>query len=317
MIHTRTIACAALAAAAAVSLSGLARADTIPISNTTEVAYYSNGSPYDGTGSYWGAPSIGAPVYYTPSGSVSTERLSATTSSITISFTTGLYAGVDTTYQAGYGITVDAGDIFINSSHPTTSPTGSYNYAISLGFDGPDGGHTSPGLYKVTSSSNYYTSNQIWSTSDTWNTTHGYNAGNRADFYYGGEFAPAADFTNGTCHVGTSYCSAGVLAPTVLKSSDTSTVSGIDSVIVNHGETGSTDLGTMSVTIVGTTSVLEGIFDDFDIFWGTGDCSNAPIWGDVSNVSFVPEPSTLAILASALVLLGLADRRRRRAATPV
>jgi hypothetical protein len=316
MIRTRTIVCAALAAAAAVSLSGLARANTIPISNTTEVAYYQNGSAYESGSSYWGAPSIGAPVYYTPSGSVSTQQLSATTSSITISFTTGLYNGVDTTYLAGYGITIDAGDIFINSN-ATTNPTGTYNYAIALGFDGADAGHTSPGLYQVSSSSQYYTSSQIWSTSDTWNKTPGYKAANRADFYYGGEYAPAVDFTNGTCKVTQTTCSAAEPSPTVLKATDTTTVSGIDSVIVNDGETGSSDLGTISVTITGTTSVLEGIFDDFDIFWGTGDCSNAPIWGDVQNVSFVPEPSTLAILASALVLLGLADRRRRRAAISV
>jgi len=308
---------------------GAARADTIALSNTTEVAYYNEGNPYSVGGYYWGAPSIGAPTYYTPSANITTVNNGNGTSSITIQFNTGLYSGTDTQYLSAYGITIDAADIFIKSgggsSLPVAGTSGFYNYAIALGFDSGDGGYSSPGLYESSSdpggalsSSEYKTSNQIWTGSPS----------DRKDFYYGGEYAPASAFESGGACVSslksTTPCSVAQPSPTVLLDNSSSEEVGGISVTekdCEFGTAGCTEpsnadgaTGSLSVTLTGATGLLESIFSDFDIFWGTGDCSNAPIWGDVTNVAAVPEPSTLAILASALVLLGFAARRRRRAA---
>jgi hypothetical protein len=62
-------------------------------------------------------------------------------------------------------------------------------------------------------------------------------------------------------------------------------------------------------------AALNTVFGDgFDVFWGTGDCSNAPIWGDVTDfTNQVPEPGSLAALASALLLWTIMQQRRQRA----
>jgi hypothetical protein len=43
-----------------------------------------------------------------------------------------------------------------------------------------------------------------------------------------------------------------------------------------------------------------------DLFWGTADCANDPIAGNI------PEPASVAILSVGLVTIGAASRRRRR-----
>lgn len=72
----------------------------------------------------------------------------------------------------------------------------------------------------------------------------------------------------------------------------------------------------LSVTISGDQDVLNSLFDNFDILWGTGDCSNDAIWGSV-NVGTVPAPGALSLLSFGLIGFGLARRRgalRERAA---
>lgn len=50
------------------------------------------------------------------------------------------------------------------------------------------------------------------------------------------------------------------------------------------------------------------------IFWGTADCSNDPIFGEVPELptSVAPEPGTLALLGTGLVALGAVLRRKVR-----
>lgn len=276
------------------------RAESITYDNNTEVEYYKGTSPYnsgsDLAPSYWDStPSagIGGCPFCTPSVTVGMTT-SGVDSTVTISFNTGLYAGKTNVS----GTEVYAADIFIGSG--SSSPTGSYTYAISLGFDSADGGYSTAGLYELPSkntSNAYETSQQVWD--------------KRTSYIYGGAYAQI-----GSCKTSSSSCSSAEPSPTVLlDNGDSSGVSGT-SVTVSDTPAGKGDsTGTLTITITGLTSLIDEIFDDFDLFWGTGDCSNAPIWENVDLAGDpVPEPSTLALMASALALAAALVRRRRRAA---
>jgi hypothetical protein len=295
-----------------------AEAGTIQLNNTTEVAYYNAGNPYSVGGNYWGAPAIGAPTYYTPSGSIGWTDLGGGQAQLTIQFSTGLYTGQDNSYSGSpYNVTVYGADIFIKSGGANSLPVPNssfYDYAIALCFDGADGGYSSPGLYKLpvntganpnAQSNSYRTSNQVWTGGPS----------TRSDFYYGGAYAPAADFTgaNPPCKVNVASCGDAEQSPTVLLADGGSTeVGGVTTEVQSIAPLSGT-LGTLDVTLIGDAGILAGIFDDFDIFWGTGDCSNAPIWGNVADVVPASEPSTLAVLLSALAFAAWFKRRGQRA----
>jgi hypothetical protein len=283
-----------------------AHAESITYDNDTEVAYYNGGSPQEQSGDvYWDTtPSNGGiggePVFFTPSVTVGMTSNSKTgDSTVTISFSTGLYSG---STNVG-GTNVYAADIFIGSASST--PNNNYTYAIALGFDSADGGYSlaagTGGLYKLPTTN---TSNSYDTSSDIW--------GSRTKYTYGGAYAKI-----GSCaaNANPTTCSAANVSPTVLKSNGGSSAVNDTSVTVSGSDTssGAAD-GTLTITITGLTSTIDSIFDDFDLFWGTGDCSNAPIWEDVNLSTAVPEPSTLALLASALALAAALVRRRRRAA---
>ena len=295
----------------------VARADTETYANDTEVAYYSGTSPTEVSGSYWdntlgtSSPSadytggIGAATFYTPSVTVSLTSIGGGMSTVTITFDTGLYTG---STKVG-GTNVYAADIFIGAG--SSAPDGSYDYAISLGFDSADGGNSSAGLYELPTSktsSAYKTSQQVW--------------GGRSGYVYGGAYAVGGKSPACSSSTSPTSCKGAYASPTVLlsKSSggDASAVTtGITSVKVSDCAdsktcNSGTAAGELSVAITGSTTLLDSIFSDFDLFWGTGDCSNAPIWENVDFDTAVPEPSTLAILASALGLLAFMARRRRR-----
>ncbi len=283
-----------------------ALAESVTYDNNTEVAYYNGTSAVESGGAYWdNTPSNGGiggePTFFTPSVTVgmTTSGSGATeTSTVTISFSTGLYNG---STSVG-GTPVYAADIFIGSASST--PNDNYTYAIALGFDSADGGYTSAnkGLYALKTSggvplsTDYETSTGVW--------------GGRTSYTYGGEYAQI-----GACGVNTNptSCSSAKASPTVLLADGGSTLKDSDVTVDGSGTSSGAADGTLTVTITGLTSLLAPIFDDFDIFWGTGDCSNAPIWEDVTLADAVPEPSTLALLASALGLAAAFARRRRRA----
>jgi PEP-CTERM motif len=301
MIRTLLVAGTALAGFGWAMPAALA--ESVTYSNNTEVAYYSGTSPNPQGGDYWDATApvgIGEPTYYTPSvtvGMTNSGSGATETSTVTISFSTGFYGGSE---KVG-SYNVYGADIFIGSASST--PNSNYTYAIALGFDTAEGGATK-GLYKLpttSTSSAYETSQQVW-------------GGRGSSYTYGGEYAQIG----GNCGVTVKPTScSGNLSPTVLLNSDVKSGGSSDidsgvSAVGNSTHTGSAD-GTLTVTITGLTSLLAPIFDDFDIFWGTADCSNAPIWEDVDLATAVPEPSTLALLASALALAAAAVRRRRRA----
>jgi len=333
---TTAVTAAFVGVAGLATLSGPAQACTsstgnpVVLCNTTEVLNTSSGSS-GGTGSTWQSTGIGSPTYNTPQASVAWTQVGNTQdfSSVTISFVTGLATGLDTSYQSSNGVTIDAADIFIKSGGGTVLPgaggSSYYNYGISLGFTGGsgggvnEGGNSSAGLYALaanpTNNHQYQTSQDIWDTSS------------HSGFTYGGEYAPSSDFSGvgAPCSTGNPTCSAAQAAPTVLDAGNgnalvcgTSGANDITTTVNPGAQNGVSDV--LSVTLSASGSCqnqLYNIFSQFDIFWGTGDCSNAPIWGDLTTTTGginnrpVPEPSSLMLLVSGLLGLPLLRRRRR------
>lgn len=262
---------AAVALALAIFFGGgmAARAEPIVIQNTTQVEAYNGANPTGWFGgSDWGQ-SIGAPTYLTPQ-----LTITETGNTINFAFKTGLDSP-DTTYTNSNGVTVYYADIFIGQS--SKSPPASYQYAIALGANGPDGG-LAAGLYQVSS---FKTSQQIWSS--------------RTSFIYGGQYAPAGDL------------SAAEASPTVLTGGTR-----LAGWTVEDSYSG----GVLDVAVTApNVAALDQLFDNFDLFWGTGDCSNAPLFAQV------PEPASLLLLATEMLaffpwLRRSAHRRRRLDANP-
>jgi hypothetical protein len=161
-------------------------------------------------------------------------------------------------------------DLFFDTR---TAGPDSFNYSIALGSQ-----TRAAGLYNNTT---FATSEDIWKT--------------RTQYVYGGGFqfkttAPGYD-------------------PNFFSKSPVRSLTGTQ---VSGYTVGVTQLnlggGMYDIRVIITSATNLSLFDNFDIFWGTADCSNDAIWGQVTNT--VPTPGGLGLLG--LGLLGLFAFSRRR-----
>jgi hypothetical protein len=193
-----------------------------------------------------------------------------------------LYTQFNGYESIGGGKAVHYADLFIDTSTPTA--LGGITYGISLGFQGGasgNGGFSTPGLYKLTNTALGTTNanSQVKTSQDIWDS--------RSGWIIGGEYAPATDH------------SIAYLAPTVVTGGINQgwgvTVSETDP-LGNPYTTGpsapvaTSGLYTLTVSLTAPDDeAMDLILYNFDLFWGTGDCSNDAVWGIITSGNTVPQ----------------------------
>lgn len=169
-------------------------------------------------------------------------------------------------------------DLFIDTN--TTSTFDNFNYAISLGAQG-----TAAGVYGVTSTKN---ANDIW--------------GARSGVVYGGytQFKTTSSSYNASMALTPPVrLQTGIAMPQYTVAVTKTAISG----------------GLYNVNVAITSSTNLSLFDNFDIFWGTADCSNDAVWGTAFTASTtnvpVPAPAAMSLFLFGLAGIGAARRRTR------
>lgn len=135
-------------------------------------------------------------------------------------------------------------DLFLRTPSAGYSAT-PFNYAVTLGGQGSNGGLTQTGLYQV---GTYATSQDIWA--------------GRSGFIYGGEYVP--DDNSAPAEQ----------VPTVLTSGTFVTGATVSQSSVAGGYI---DDISLDLTAAEAVPFLNG----FDVLWGTGDCANDTVFGTV------------------------------------
>ncbi len=251
-----------LASAGVLFLASAADADVV-INDETQVVSYHGYSPTD----YFGGSDKGDVI----GTNFDTSKVSISEASNTI--TLKYYTQFD-----GDDLTAHYADLFITPNNANGSPA-AYDFGVALGFQQSYGGKAA-GLYELTSSSDYQTSQQIW--------------GSKTDYIYGGLYIAPGEITS-------------ELVPTrvtggILQSNWT-----VATGVHNVGGAYPYELTiTLTAANAAAFSLLNGT--NLDLLWGTGDCSNDAIFAEYNRPVETPEPATIALLGGGLLVL----RRRRR-----
>jgi hypothetical protein len=283
----RALALFAAMLAVSVGLAPAAHADTVTVANTTDnVAWTSNpnGGPtdfYNNGTSAVGPGAIGG-EFQTSQLTFTTTALSNGNYSVDFQYTT-LFSGNE---QVG-NATVYYPDIFLRSGAQGYS-NAPFNYAISLGTEGANGG-VGPGFYQNPS---YLTSQQVWA--------------NRPGFIYTGQYTNTAAYQPGQAGY------QGYAGATVV----TGGTNLGNQVNVSTGQrVGNSYILNVQMTI---TAAEAAVFaSGFDVYWGTGDCANGSFLATVANMTggagfAVPEPATVALLAAGLLSVAFLRRVARQ-----
>ena len=173
--------------------------------------------------------------------------------------------------------TVNYADLFLRTPS-TGTPAGTFNYAVVLGDQTSNGGLATAGLYATPT---YETSSQIWN--------------GRSGYTYGGEFVQSG-------------ASAGTAAPIATVATGGSWLS--DAAVTRSGNAASGYIEDVSFVL--SPGQAAAFANGFDVLWGTGDCGNDAVFGTVGPAA-VPEPGTLALVASGAVGMVALRRARTRA----
>lgn len=274
--HFRAIA--AIGTLVAFAAAGPAEALPTSTTNTTWVESYNGTTPsawFPSSNPYWG-PNIGAPTYETSGLTISMPD----SRTMVFQFATN-FGGDDESYDnPSYGnVAVHYADIFL------TPIGGAPQYAIVLGDETSNGGLANPGVYEVTGAK---TSQDIWQ--------------GRTQFIYGGQYAPNAVGNEPDTMDAT-------VSPTVVTAGSVYTAPGAGASPLSVSYSFGSDV--LSVTLSAANPADFGfLLSNYDLFWGTGDCSNAPLTGEIASAVLnganpVPEPTSLVVLAAALVGFGV------------
>jgi hypothetical protein len=275
----------------------------VTITDTTDVRATTGGTPYNCCGfvNGWG-DAVQEPSHPYNTDHITFNRVDGTHATIQ------LFTQFNGYQSIGNGKAVRYADLFIDTSTPQAM--GGLTYGISLGFQGGAGGNSglsAPGLYQITNSvlGTNNSNDQVKTSQDVWN--------GRGGWVIGGEFAAQNDHAHD------------YLAPTVLTGGVdqnwTVTVSETDP-FGNAFASGPTapvstsGLYTLTVSLVApNVSAMDLVLSDFDLYWGTGDCSNDAVWGIITGdnirTNLIPTPAPPAILLFVSGLLFAARRKRR------